>query len=491
MRVAAVALFALTVVAPSRARAQAAWPDTPAGRRLAGWTAAFNAAGQDSLRRFLAEHAPGATGQSLLQATPGTAGFRAQTGGFALRKVESSAPTQLVALMEERGSDQVARFTIEVAPTPPHAIVKLGAQAIPRPPELAIARLDDAALPGAIRQRLERDAELGRFAGAVLVARQGRPVFEGAYGLADRERKVANTLDTRFRIGSMNKMFTAVATLQLVQAGKVRLDAPLGTYLPDYPNKDVASKVTIHHLLTHTGGTGNIFGPQFQANRLTLRTHDDYLKLYGERALAFEPGARWEYSNYGFVLLGAVIERVTGTSYYDYVARHVYAPAGMTASGSEPEESGTQGRSVGYTTLGPNGPAAPGTTPRPNDETLPWRGTAAGGGYSTVRDLGRFAEALRTHRLLDAKHTALLTTGKVDAGQGGRYAYGFMERTVGGWPVVGHGGGAPGMNGELFVDLASGTVVVALANMDPPTATRAATFIANRVTAGGATRVTP
>ena len=307
MRAAVVALFVTATVAPLRAGAQASWPDTPAGRQLAGWVSAFNATSGDSLRRFLAEHAPGVTGQPMLEVTPGTAGFRAQTGGFELRKIETTTPTALTALMQERDSDQIARFTIEVAPTPPHHITKLGAQAIARPPELAIARLDDAALRTAIRQRLEQDAAAGRFAGAVLVARDGRTLFEGAYGMADRERRVANTLDTRFRIGSMNKMFTAVSILQLAQAGKLRLDAPLGTYLTDYPNRDVASKVTIHHLLTHTGGTGDIFGSQFQANRLTLRTHADYLKLYGTRGLAFEPGAKWEYSNYGFVLLGAVI----------------------------------------------------------------------------------------------------------------------------------------------------------------------------------------
>jgi D-alanyl-D-alanine carboxypeptidase len=489
MRALAVVLFVVSTAVAPRAGAQATWPDTPAGRQLAGWVAAFNASGGDTLSRYLAEHAPGVTGQPMLEATPGTAGFRAQTGGFSLQKVESSTPSRLVALMQERGSDQIARFTIEVAPTPPHHIVRLGAQAIPRPPELAIARLGDAALTAAIRQRLARDAEAGRFAGAVLVAREGRTLFEGAYGMADRERKVANTLDTRFRIGSMNKMFTAVSILQLAQAGKLRLDATLGTYLTDYPNKDVASKVTIHHLLTHTGGTGDIFGPQFQANRLTLRTHADYLALYGTRGLGFEPGARWAYSNYGFVLLGAVIERVSGMSYYDYVARHVFAPAGMTASGSAPEDSAVAGRSVGYTTLGPGGPGSL----RANTETLPWRGTSAGGGYSTVRDLARFAEALRGHRLLDAQHTALLTTGKVDAGPGGRYAYGFIDRAVGGMRVVGHGGGAPGMNGELMIEPESGTVVVVLANMDPPAASRVANFVGSRVAApvAGAGAVTP
>ena len=117
----------------------------------------------------------------------------------------------------------------------------------------------------------------------------------------------------------MNKMFTAVAIIQLVEAGKVKLTAPLGKYLRDYPNQEVATKVTMQQLLTHTGGTGDIFGPEFDAHRLELRKLADYVKLYGKRGLEFEPGSKWAYSNYGFILLGAVIEKVSGQSYYDYV----------------------------------------------------------------------------------------------------------------------------------------------------------------------------
>jgi D-alanyl-D-alanine carboxypeptidase len=184
----------------------------------------------------------------------------------------------------------------------------------------------DSAFVATLRARLEASTQAGQFSGAVLVARDGRTLFEGAYGLADRERGVPNTPQTQFRVGSMYKMLTAVAALQLVQAGTLRLDAPLGTYLPDYPNADVASTVTPHHLLTHTGGTGDIFGPQFMAHRTELRTVADYLRLYGTRGLQFAPGARWEYSNYGFLLLGAVVERVGGTSYEDHVAARVLAP---------------------------------------------------------------------------------------------------------------------------------------------------------------------
>jgi CubicO group peptidase (beta-lactamase class C family) len=329
----------------------------------------------------------------------------------------------------------------------------------------------DPAFVAAVRARLEAATRAGRFSGAVLVARDGHTLFEGACGLADRERGVASTPLTQFRVGSMNKMLTAVAALQLVQAGTLRLSAPLGTYIPDYPNAKVASNVTLHHLLTHTGGTGDIFGPKFAAHRSELRTTEDYLRLYGTRSPRFAPGTRWRYSNYGFMLLGAVIERVSGTSYYDHVAARVLAPAGMTATGSAPEDSLVPGRAVGYTRK-----VVPGALVS-NESTLPYRGTPAGGGYSTVGDLARFAAALREHRLLDPAHTALLLAGKVETGSGARYAYGFFDRVVGGRRFVGPGGGAPGMNGELAFEPNGGYLVVVLSNFDPPAAGRVATFI--------------
>ena len=333
-------------------------------------------------------------------------------------------------------------------------------------------RLSETDLIAAVRTELDRRAKSDTFSGAVMIAKQGKPVLSAAYGLADRERKVPNTVETRFRVGSMNKMFTAVAILSLVEAGKVALDDPLGKHLPDYPEPEVRAKVTLRHLLTHTGGTGDIFGPQFAEKRLSLRTHSDYLALYGTRKVLFEPGAEWRYSNYGFTLLGAVIERVSGRSYYDYVRDRVYAPAGMTKTGSEPEETPVPERSIGYTKRG-------GTTWESNVNTLPYRGMAAGGGYSTTGDFLRFATALTSNRLLKPEQTALLTATKV-ATPMGSYGLGFMERDFNGLRAYGHGGGAPGMNGELLI-FPSGYVVVVLANMDPPAATEVARFIAVRL----------
>jgi D-alanyl-D-alanine carboxypeptidase len=335
----------------------------------------------------------------------------------------------------------------------------------------------DSAFVAALRARLENDTNADEFSGAVLVIRDQRTLFAGAYGHADREQGVPNTLLTQFRVGSMNKMLTAVAVLQLVQAGTVRLDAPLNTYLPNYPNAELASKVTPHHLLTHTGGTGDIFGPEFVERRSELRTTDDYLRLYGTRGLRFEPGTRFEYSNYGFMLLGAVIERVTRMSYDDYVAAHVLAPAGMTATGAAPEDSLVPNRSVGYTRL-----LVPGWL-LSNAPLLPYRGTAAGGWYSTVGDFASFTAALRENKLLDAAHTALLLSGKVPMGSSGivRYAYGFIDRVQVGRRLVGHGGSFPGMSGELSFEPNGRYVVVVLSNFDPPAAARTEAFILNRL----------
>lgn len=314
-----------------------------------------------------------------------------------------------------------------------------------------------------LKATLRRMVRTGDFSGSVLIAKNGKVLFGRAYGLADRERRIPNTLDTRFRIGSMNKMFTAVAILQLVEAGKVELSAAFGKYVADYPNKDVAGKVTIHQLLTHTGGTGDIFGRNFDAHRKELRTLGDYVDLYGKRGLEFEPGSRWSYSNYGFILLGVVIEKVTGQSYYDYVQEHIYEPAGMTRTGSLSENQAVPDRSIGYT-------KRPGTTKWvPNTDWLPFRGTSAGGGYSTVTDLARFAGALMDHRLLRPSFTARLITGKAEVQRAEKYAYGFFDRRDrNGRGSVGHPGGAPGMSGELVIYPRSGHVVAVLANIDPP-----------------------
>jgi D-alanyl-D-alanine carboxypeptidase len=435
-------------------------------RQLTAWLEAYNAGERQRYEQFLTTNFP-----ERLPLLDDIMYFRGLTGGFELRKIEQASATEVTALLQERDSDQFVRLRLVVQDAEPHAIASLDIVAIPRTAEFAIERLGEDQLVASLQAQLDERVAADRFAGAVIVAKHGEIVFSDARGLADRANNSPNTLDTRFRIGSMNKMFTAVAVLQLVEAGKLELDAPLGNYLTKYPNRDVAEKVTIHHLLTHTGGTGDIFGPDFEINRTKLRSHDDYVALYGQRGLEFEPGSKWAYSNYGMLLLGVVIEKISKQSYYDYVQDHIYEPAGMTESGSLPEDQAVPNRSIGYM-------KPPGTAEwMVNTDTLPYRGTAAGGGYSTVRDLERFARALLGHELLSPESTKLVLSAKVEG-----YAYGFMDaRDADGNGWVGHGGGAPGMNGDLRIYPKSGYVVAVLSNLDPPAAQRISGYIDPRL----------
>jgi D-alanyl-D-alanine carboxypeptidase len=442
-----------------------------AGQKFGDWLKAFNAGDRGAIEANLNQLFATDAKWPPLDAQMG---FREETGGFEVIKIEGTTTTMYAALVKERESDQYARAMLEVDAAPPNRIRRFDIRAIPTPDEYMPARLGEAEALKAMRAELEKQVASDAFSGAVIVAKNGKAIYAEAYGFADRDKKVANTLDTRFRIGSMNKMFTAVTMLRLVQTGKVKLDDPLGKYLKNYPNQDVATKVTLHHLLSHTGGTGDIFGPDFDKHRLELRTHEDYLKLYGARGLDHEPGTAFRYSNYGFVLAGAIIEKVTGKTYYDAVAATVFKPAKMIGTASPPEDSRATGRSIGYMRESHK------TVWRSNVDTLPHRGTAAGGGDSTVKDLLEFANALTANQLLDAKHFELLTTSKMGPGMPQHYGYGMSLETSRTVKCFGHGGGAPGMNGQLTV-CDSGYTVVVLANMDPPAAGRIAHFVSMRL----------
>jgi CubicO group peptidase (beta-lactamase class C family) len=446
--------------------------NAPAFRQFSAWLDAFNTGDRDRIAEFLTANFPS-------RPLDGEMNFRERTAGFEFRAIEQATPTSVTGLVQATGADGFARFSVVVEPVEPHKIVRMSVLVVPRPAEFAVPRLSEGETIAALRTKIEKDAAADRFAGTVLVGRIGQAtntvLFSEAYGLADRERKVANTLDTRFRLGSMNKMFTAVSILQLVQAGKIKLSDPVGKYIKDYPNQAIATKVTIHHLLTHTGGTGDFFGPLYNEHKSELRTLDDYIALYGKRDPLFNAGSRYAYSNYGMLLLGVVIERVSGKSYYDYVDENIFRMAGMTHTGSEPEGTAVRDRAIGYMRPQGRGEWTPNTT------TLGYRGTSAGGGYSTVGDLLRFASALMNHQLLNAKYTDLLIKGKVATGAGHMYAYGFDDARKGADGSVGHSGGAPGMSGDLRIYPRSGYVIAVLSNLDPPAAPQVSAFVDMRL----------
>jgi D-alanyl-D-alanine carboxypeptidase len=462
-------VIAIVFLCVSLASAQPMLPTTPAGRVLTAWLSAFNSGDVAALQAFDATHRPDAPAVSF------TERLRTNTGGFTLVKIEKSTPTTITALLEENDARRLARLELEVTDDAKPIVVSSTLRTVPRTADIPLPRLTEAQTTSALTAKMNEQLVEDRFSGAVLIGHRGRIVFEKAVGLANRESRTPNTVDTQFRNGSMNKMFTATAVMQLVEAGKLSLDDTVGKIMPDYPNADVARKVTIRHLLGHTGGTGDFFGPEFMKNRLTLKTHADYVAMFGARAPLHEPGSEYRYSNYGMVLLGAIIERVSGFSYFDYVRTHVFGPAGMKSTGSLPETDTVPNRSTGYMRSH--------DAWVPNTDTLPWSGTAAGGGYSTVGDFFRFADALQSGKLVSKASLLQMITPGINP----RYGFGMLLSGDGATRSFGHGGGAPGQNGDLRVFQESGYVTVALSNLDPPVASRMLDFIAARLPLATAT----
>jgi CubicO group peptidase (beta-lactamase class C family) len=310
------------------------------------------------------------------------------------------------------------------------------------------------------------------FSGAILVAADNLPLLERAWGYASRAYNVPNHIDTRFNLGSMNKMFTAVAVAQLAQAGLIAFESPIGEYLPDYPD-DVGRRVTLHHLLTHTSGLGSYWNERFEARRTKVRTVRDHLALFVDEPLLFEPGERFAYSNSGFIVLGAVIEAVSGQDYYVYVRDHIYLPVGMHDTDAYETDADEPNLATGYTRMPIGGPS-PGGPPRTgprrsNIHIHSVKGGPAGGGYSTVGDLLRFAEAVRNHRLLSPEYTETVLQGRMEmeGRPGYRYGYGFTVQEQGGERVVGHSGGAPGIASWLDIYLDRPVTTAVMANYDP------------------------
>jgi D-alanyl-D-alanine carboxypeptidase len=316
------------------------------------------------------------------------------------------------------------------------------------------------------------------FSGAVLIAKNNRPIFRKAYGMANKEHGLPNTVETKFNLGSMNKMFTGVAIAQLAERGKLSFTDTIDKYFPDYPDKVAARKVTVQQLLTHTSGMGDYLNPKFTDRQTSFKSVSDYLPLIATNPLAFEPGQRFQYSNAGFVVLGAIIERISGQKYYDYVREHIFRSAGMSNTGFYPPSGSFSNSAIPYTSMGPNGPL-PG--PRHVAEREELKGGPAGGGYSTIDDMLKFSIALREHKLRSARYTELVTTGKVDA-PFGKYGYGFGDVNFNSVRSIGHNGGAPGIAAQFDIYPELGYTVIVLSNYDPPAMIKALSKIRTLIT---------
>lgn len=307
--------------------------------------------------------------------------------------------------------------------------------------------------------------------GVVLIAREGKILFQKAYGYANLADSIPNKLNTRFNLASMNKMFTGLAVMQLVQAGRISLQEKVGTYLPGYPNRSVRDSVTIHQLLTHTSGMGNFWEAHDSLAKEKFKSIADYLPLFANQKLMFAPGARFSYSNSGFMVLGLILEKVSGQDYFDYVRDHIYKPARMTDSDAYCLDEVIPRLATGYTMC-----VEKQGQWKNNTWTNVVKGTPAGGGYSTAKDLLNFALALQSFKLLNADNTDAYTLGRIKYAKG-LYGYGFSEETINNHKVMGHTGGHYGIANEFMIIPDLHYIVVILTNGEVENYWEASNFI--------------
>ncbi len=321
-----------------------------------------------------------------------------------------------------------------------------------RPSNLPVeAPLSEAGFKDELREFVEMLNGKDIFSGTVLVARGDDVIFTYVCGEASKRFHVPNTIETRFNLGSMNKMFTSTAIAQLVEQGKLSYDDAISAYVDEtWLPLEMTKKIKIRHLLSHTSGLGSYFNDAYvKGSRALFRDVDDFKALVQGETLAFEPGSEFQYSNTGMLILGVVIESVTGGSYFDYIRENIYAPAGMTRSDSYEMDLPVENLAIGYT---PDSDTKFGY--RNNLYMHVIKGGPAGGGFSTVGDLHRFALAIESGKLVSKATLDTMWTPQSEVGYG--FGFGINNGSLG--KVVGHSGGFSGISAKLDMYLDAGTL---------------------------------
>ena len=424
-------------------------PSSPKGQLVRQYLDAFNS-GEPAMRAFL-ERTP--SGTAMEERIARYRGMKSDIGSFSPVRLIADNSDSLEVLVRTADGRELS-LNVKFAGEPPHvAGLRIEPVDADSPPDPGGPPVDEHTVLRQIQSQVEEKAKAGQFSGTVLVARGSEVIWQGAFGEANQSTHLSNQLDTRFDVGSIAKSFTAVAIGQLLEQGKLKLTDNVGVYLPSYPNPAVREQVTIEQLLQMSSGIGDFFGEKFQkAPKDKIRTLADYLPFFATEPLQFPPGSNRKYSNGGYLVLGLIIEAISGESYYDYVKKNVFQRAGMKNTGFGFRDGADPKQAIGYTSMSESGVESPG--PRHSNQALmPARGSSAGSAQSTVADLFAYSQALAAGKLASAA-----TLAKLDIHPEG----------------MGIGGGAPGLNAALETGVrgaGSATYAVAvLSNFDPPAA---------------------
>lgn len=290
-----------------------------------------------------------------------------------------------------------------------------------------------------------------QFMGSILVAQHGKILLDKGYGFANLEWQIPNSPTTKFRIASLTKQFTAVAILLLEERGKLKITDPLSEYMSDAPM--AWNKVNIFHLLNHTSGIPNYTRfPNFAAFTTSAKTPEQQIAYFRDKPLEFEPGSNFEYSNSGYVLLGYLIEKITGQSYEDFMVSQIFKPLGMNDSGYDNNADVISSRASGYR-VGESGIM----NAEYLDMSIPY---SAGSLYSTTHDLLRWQNALFGRKILSASSLDKILKPFMN-----HYGLGVIIQSLEGHQAVLHAGGTSGFNTYMIYSPVDELIIIVLANL--------------------------
>lgn len=464
-------------------------PETPPGKRAVEVLAFLNGTSSLDFDDYIKnQYAPGfrdafpfAAHKALFQTT------QTMFGRLTVADISESGPENISLVLKAEKRNAWLNLIIQVEPDEPYRIASLGLMPGARPDHYEELENDretpkqggsedeatvelDATFSNLeeLEQYLRERERKNEFSGTVLIAKDGDPVFQKAYGYASKRFKVPNRLDTKFNLGSCDKAFTAIAIAQLLEKGKLSLDDPIGQYLDIFP-REIAEKVTIRHLLNMRSGWGDYWSNDYFLNHITrLRSVSEYMEFIKDIPLDFEPGTNFQHCNTGYLVAGAIIEAVSGTDYYDYIRKNIYEPAAMMNTDSYDKDGPVENLAMGYTNM--NRADREGTGYEWNNMyTLPPRGTPAGGGYSTVEDLLKFDRALRSFKLLSPAYTGYYLNQFEGAPGGDSFTPPEKLYRV--------AGAAPGICAFIAMDFQTSYSVIVLSNYDFPTGMNVGTDI--------------
>jgi CubicO group peptidase (beta-lactamase class C family) len=374
------------------------------------------------------------------------------TRGVELQSLTEPKPNSVRAVVAVKLTGQWRQLMFELEPQSPHRIQSFD-WGLPAEPSNKVQsrKLTEKEIVSELEPFMQKLIEADVFSGVVLLAKNGKVIFNKAYGEANKDFGILNRTDTKFNLASLNKMFTSIAVAQLVEQGRLSYDDSLSKFLPDFLSREAAEKIKIKHLLTHSSGLGSY---SVKASRQSVRTVDDFLKLGKDDKLAFEPGTDQKYSNNAFLVLGKVIEKASGQNYFDYVRENIYRRAGMTNTDAYDLDLVNKNLSIGY-------------EKEYTDDGIVFRnnvcevgaGGPAGGGFSTAEDLLRFAIALNAGKLIGNEYVKIVLSPKPEINSP-TYGYGFNILNG----IAGHSGGDTGVQTNLEMFLDDGYTAIVLSN---------------------------